>query len=159
MQNQFRLSRASRRVAALLALLLVANFAHSLSAKAAESENHLNVRVVGMRNDKGNLNCSLFKPHQDFPTNNQHLARIATAPIANGTGTCEYTGVAPGNYAVVVFHDEDSDGKFKRSALGLPQEGYGFSKDAPARFRAPKFNEASFPFAAGTSQILIHIRY
>jgi uncharacterized protein (DUF2141 family) len=159
MQKQSRLSKASRRVAALFAILLIISFAHSASSKAAESDNRLDVRVVGMRNDKGNLNCSLFKPNQDFPTNNQHLARIATAPIANGTGTCEYSGLAPGNYAVVVFHDEDSDGKFKRSALGLPQEGYGFSKDAPARFRAPKFDEASFPFAGGTSEILLHIRY
>jgi len=112
-----------------------------------------------MRNDKGNLNCSLFSPHQDFPNNNQHLAKIATAPIANGTATCEYPTIPLGTYAVVVFQDEDSDGKFKQNVLGLPLEGYGFSKDAPARFRAPKFNEASFPFAGGTSEILIHIRY
>jgi len=131
---------------------------HNLNVHVHAADN-LSVHVVGMRNDKGRLNCSLFTANQDFPTNNQHQARIATAPIVKGTGTCKYSDVAPGTYAVVVFHDEDNDGKFKRSSLGLPLEGYGFSKDAPARFRAPRFNEASFPFAGGSSQILVNIRY
>jgi uncharacterized protein (DUF2141 family) len=123
------------------------------------TENRLRVHVVGLRNDNGNVRCTLFSSAEDFPANDDMLATTVTAPIAEQSATCEFPAVAPGTYAVVVFHDENGDGKFNRNWLGLPKEGYGFSDDAPARWHSPKFDAASFPFTGGTADIFVHIRY
>ena len=126
---------------------------------AVNSTDRLMVRVVGLRNNKGDVHCTLFASAEDFPTNDDQMGISVTAPIVSQTALCEFRALAPGRYAVVLFHDEDADGKFKRDWLGLPKEGYGFSNDAPARWHAPSFDAASFPFDGGIDEILVHIRY
>jgi uncharacterized protein (DUF2141 family) len=124
-----------------------------------KTENRLLVRVLGLRNDHGDVRCSLFSSAEDFPNNGDLMAKTVTAPIVGRTATCEFAGTAPGVYAVVLFHDENGDGKFNRNWIGLPEEGYGFSNDAPARFHPPRFDDASFSFAGGTLEIPVKIRY
>ena len=124
-----------------------------------KTENQLRVHVLGLRNDHGDVRCSLFSSAEDFPNNGDLMAKTTTAPIVDRTATCEFTGITPGVYAVVLFHDENGDGKFNRNWIGLPEEGYGFSNDAPTHFHPPRFNDASFSFAGGTLEIPVHIRY
>lgn len=124
-----------------------------------KTENKLRIHVLGLRSDRGDIRCSLFSSAEDFPNNGDLMAKTTTAPIVNRTATCEFTGIAPGVFAVVLFHDENGDGKFNRNWIGLPQEGYGFSNDAPAHFHPPRFEEASFSFAGGVLEIPVNIRY
>lgn len=124
-----------------------------------KTENRLRVHVFGLRNGHGDVRCSLFSSAEDFPNNGDLMAKTTIAPIIDRTATCEFIGIAPGVYAVVLFHDENGDGKFNRNWIGLPEEGYGFSNDAPAHFHPPRFDEASFLFAGGTLAIPINIRY
>jgi uncharacterized protein (DUF2141 family) len=131
----------------------------AVAEDAAGGANRIRVHVAGLRNDHGNLRCSLYAAAEDFPNNDDLMAITVPAPIADAAGTCEFTGVKPGTYAVVVFHDENADGIFNRNWLGMPKEGFGFSNDAPARWRPPKFDAASFPFNGGTIEIVVHIRY
>ena len=59
-----------------------------------------------------------------------------------------------GHYAISVLHDENSNLKAD-FMLGMPREGFGFSRNAKVRFGPPKFSAASFPVGAGgTSQSL-----
>ncbi len=159
--NQSRLWRTRRRVAAMMALSLAATAYPRIAGAdgSAGTENRLRVHVVGLRNDNGDVRCSLYSSAEDFPSNDDMLATTVAAPIADQSATCEFPNLAPGTYAVVVFHDENGDGKFNRNWLGLPKEGFGFSNDAPARWHPPKFEAASFPVTGGTAEILVHIRY
>jgi uncharacterized protein (DUF2141 family) len=155
------MAKVHRGRVALLALTL-AMAAHGRIANASSvgsSHNRLLVRVVGLRNNKGDVRCTLFSSAEEFPTNDDQMATTVTAPIIGQVAICEFSAIAPGTYAVVFFHDENADGKFNRDWLGLPKEGYGFSNDAPARWHTPSFNAASFPFSGGIQEILVHIRY
>ena len=162
-RNHSRLWNSRRRQVALIALSIAAaahpGIAHAGANDTAGSENRLRVHVVGLRNNNGDVRCSLYSSAEDFPTNDDMLATTVTAPIVDQSATCEFSMLVAGTYAVVVFHDENADGKFNRNWLGLPQEGYGFSNDAPARWHPPKFDAASFPFTGGTAEIIVHIRY
>jgi uncharacterized protein (DUF2141 family) len=51
-----------------------------------------------------------------------------------------------GLYAIASYHDENGNGKLDTSALGIPEEGYGFSNDARGLFSPPKFSEAIVEF-------------
>jgi uncharacterized protein (DUF2141 family) len=48
---------------------------------------------------------------------------MGKAPAYPGTVTVRVTGVAPGNYAVQAFHDENDNLVIDRTILGLPREG------------------------------------
>jgi uncharacterized protein (DUF2141 family) len=124
-----------------------------------KTENQLRIRVLGLRSDRGDIRCSLFSSAEDFPNNGDLMAKTTAVQIVDRTGTCEFSGIAPGVYAVVLFHDENGDGKFNRNWIGLPEEGYGFSNDAPAHFHPPRFDEASFSFTGGKLEIPVNIRY
>ncbi len=117
------------------------------------------VHVIGLRNDHGDVRCSLFSPTQGFPDDAENQATTVTAPIINRTATCAFAGINPGVYAIVLFHDENGDGKFNRNWIGLPEEGYGFSNNARVYLRPPSFSAASFSFSGGVFDTEVKVRY
>lgn len=64
-----------------------------------------------------------------------------------------------GSYAVVVYHDANSNGDFDRNLAGLPAEGFGFSNDAPARVGLPRLEDVRFAFRPGDPPIRVNMRY
>ncbi len=44
-----------------------------------------------------------------------------------GTITLTFEDVAPGDYALMVMHDENGNGQFDMSPMGMPDEGFAFS--------------------------------
>ncbi|GAD59909.1 DUF2141 domain-containing protein [Brevundimonas sp. BAL450] len=44
-----------------------------------------------------------------------------------GTITLTFEDVAPGDYALMVMHDENGNGQFDMSPMGMPDEGFTFS--------------------------------
>ncbi len=155
--------RAGAWLAAAAALSLAVGmnpgFARAGAKRAAGRQYYLRVEVTGLRNGNGDVCCNLFSRDDDFPYNSDLRAIKVNARIVGEGATCEFTGVAPGIYAITVFHDENSNGKFDRDWLGLPEEGYGFSNDAPAHLHAPSFEAASFVVGTGDTEISIHMRY
>jgi uncharacterized protein (DUF2141 family) len=118
----------------------------------------LTVALSGARNDKGRLAVALFASKDDFPRQERAL-RGQLAPIARGSAVVTFRGLAPGVYAVAVLHDENSNSKMDFNFLGMPLEGYGFSRDAPVSFGPPSFEAAAIRLVARHSRSSIRLRY
>ena len=70
------------------------------------------------------------------------------------------TDLAPGRYALIAFHDENNNGEFDRTVVGLPAEGLGFSNGAwISVLGAPSFEEAAFEITEQPDPIVIPLRY
>ena len=82
-----------------------------------------------------------------------------TSAIADKKAVCEFSGIAPGAYAVSVFHDENSNGKLDTKFMGIPREGVGASNNARGHFGPPKFDAAAFHFSGGRADLKIAINY
>ena len=115
----------------------------------------------GLRNNKGQLVCSLWQGPEGFPRDDSHILKHVTAPIKNAGGECVFAGPLPaGDYAVTLFHDEDSSGKFKSNMIGYPLEGYGFSNNVVPQFSAPTFDQCKFHYDGnGWKQIPVKMIY
>ena len=62
--------------------------------------------------------------------------------------------LAPGQYAVIVMHDENDNGKFDMNFMGIPAEGYGYSNN-PRVMRKATFDEAAVDVSeAGLTTVL-----
>jgi uncharacterized protein (DUF2141 family) len=73
------------------------------------------------------------------------------APATAGDLTVTLQDVAPGDYAVVVMHDEDSNFQMAREPNGMPKEGWSMS-GSPPMDRKPVFDEVKVAVPAeGTS--------
>jgi uncharacterized protein (DUF2141 family) len=126
---------------AAAALALIAGLL-PVSLFAAE----LAVSVKGVRSDKGNIMAQLLKADPAKGTASQAAATMQAAK----TGTIEllFSNLSPGDYAVMLFHDENGNGKMDSNVLGIPKEGYGFSNDAKGSFGPPKFSAMKVTISA-----------
>lgn len=143
-------------------LLLFLSFLSGLPGIAqvpSPKENLIHVEIVAMHNDKGRVLCSLFSSAADFPTKTDKAFAHAASDISNGRSVCEFADVAPGTYAVSVFHDENSNGKLDTNFVGIPREGVGASNNAKGHFGPPKFDAAAFQFSGGRLDLKITINY
>jgi uncharacterized protein (DUF2141 family) len=127
-----------------------------LAATATGQAATVQVRVLGVRNDHGHILVALctradfLRPHCPFH------AKAAATP---GQVLVTIPDVPPGTYAAQAFHDEDDNGRLKRSLLGLPEEAMGFSNDAPMRMGPPRFDDAAFAVGAGGARIAFTLHY
>ena len=67
-----------------------------------------------------------------------------------------FANLEAGDYAVMLFHDANSNGELDSNMLGIPSEGYGFSNNV-GRFGKPDFEEAMFT-VTGETAIEINLR-
>jgi len=143
----------------ILALAGTFLFVSSVALAKAPQENLIHAEILGMRNDKGQVVCALFSSASDFPKKTDKAVAHSASAITNRHAVCEFSGVAPGNYAISVFHDENSNGKLDTNFMGIPREGVGASNDTKGHFGPPKFDAAAFRFAGGRLELKITINY
>jgi uncharacterized protein (DUF2141 family) len=147
-----------REVSALsVALLFLSSSA--LPQVAPSQKNQIHIEIVGLRNDKGQVICSLFSSADDFPKRTDKAAARSLSVVSGRHGVCDFPGIAPGTYAVSVVHDENSNGKLDTNFMGIPREGVGASNDARGHLGPPKFDAASFRYPGGRLGLKITIHY
>lgn len=128
-----------------------------LLAGATEPASTLEIQLVGLRNARGVVHACLTRKAQGFPDcENDPRAIRVTAPA--GTAAVRFAGFAPGRYAVTLFHDENENRKLDKM-LGIPREGFGFSRNPRIRFGPPGFDEAGIDLPAGVTRHTIRVRY
>ena len=149
------MDRLFNRFASLAALTLIAGTTPGLAETPATAS--LAVTVTGIKNSKGVIRLALCPPDAGFPDCKTNVVRTASLPVSGGTASVALTGLAPGRYAVSVFHDANSNNKLDTFA-GIPKEGYGFSRNPGFKPRAPKFAEAEVQ-VQGASMAAIKLRY
>ena len=79
-------------------------------------------------------------------------ARIGDVRIAVG-------GIPPGVYAAQAYQDETDVGHIRRTLLGVPRDGIGFSNDARMLFGPPRFADAAFRVGPDGVTVQLRLRY
>lgn len=132
-----------RRAATLTAALLTLVPALGLAQVA-----DISVRVVSADPATGTLEISLFNSADTFLE--EPFLQTSGPVNEDGSYSALFAKVPTGDYAVVVVHDENGNGKLDNGFLGLGGEGYAFSNDARPLFGRPAFDRAKFAVADDT---------
>lgn len=69
-----------------------------------------------------------------------------------------FDSIPSGNYAISVFHDENSNHELDANFLFIPTEGYGFSNN-PKFYGPSNWEKTHFNFNGGNKEIEIKIDY
>ncbi|HEY0147692.1 MAG TPA: DUF2141 domain-containing protein [Allosphingosinicella sp.] len=118
----------------------------------------MEVKIEKLRNAKGVVHLCLTADAAHFPDcAGDPKAKKKTVPAA-GVGNVTIANVAPGAYALSVFHDENGNTKFD-TFLKIPKEGFGFSRNPVVRFGAPKFAQVRFEVGAGIARQTVRMQY
>lgn len=109
---------------------------------AAVPSLRVDIRMKGLH-ARGQVRGGIYKD-PNLWTDNAGIVSICTVMVHAHEATCTFTVRRPGRYAAAFFHDEDGDRVLDKNFLGIPTEGYAFSRDAHAALSAPAFERAAF---------------
>lgn len=115
------------------------------------------VRVPAVRSSSGSLVCRLFSKGDGFPGKATYQTQ-QSVPIVYNAAVCTFSGLAPGSYAVAVFHDENGNGKLDTNFIGIPREGVGVSNNRLRKMGAPRWDDAKFTLSGDTT-LDVNLRY
>ena len=88
---------------------------------------------------------------------NPNAFKNITEPIKDTSMQVVIEGLAPGEYAIGVIHDENADGKLKTWFFGPPKEGVGMSGEAGGMM--PSFDKSKFTLADKDLEFTIKMKY
>ncbi|BDX04789.1 DUF2141 domain-containing protein [Planctobacterium marinum] len=114
---------------------------------------HLDITDIAALN--GEILVVLYDSPEDYSQSGAPLVS-RKIPASAETVSTAFQDLPAGDYAIKLFHDENSNGQLDTNMMGLPKEGYGFSNNA-GRFGPASYEEAKFSVTEDT-QITIKLR-
>ncbi len=117
----------------------------------------LDVNIDKLRSNRGTLRICLTADPKNFPGCVDD-ARAVTRSIPASVHAVHFDGLPYGSYAVAVIHDANSNNKLD-TLLGIPREGFGFSRNPAIGFGAPRFTAARFDIDETPHLQVITMRY
>jgi uncharacterized protein (DUF2141 family) len=118
----------------------------------------LTINISQLRSAEGQVGILVFKAADGFPGDSGQA--VAKAMVVPSGRSCSHAFVlAPGRYAVAVMHDENANNELDTNMLGIPTEGYGFSRDATGWFGPPSFDASAINFSGTSMSISMKMNY
>ena len=128
-----------------------------LLAAAGAPTAEIEVSIGKLRNRKGEVHLCLTREPAHFPDCGSDPKAVKRSAPAT-TGPVRIAGLAPGGYALSIFHDENRNKKLDM-VTGIPREGFGFSRNPMVRFGAPKFRQVRIDLRAGFTREAVRMQY
>jgi uncharacterized protein (DUF2141 family) len=117
----------------------------------------LEVTVQQLRNREGVLHLCLTREPAHFPDCAKDPGALVRTVSASAPSV-RLSGITPGSYALSIFHDENRNRKLD-TTLGIPREGFGFSRNPVVRFRAPRFRQVRIDLGPGFARETVRMQY
>ena len=129
-------------------------------AQGQLEQTQLAVEISGLNEAQGQVCLNLFNSSMGFPSNRDEAVETLCLETAEGAPlVAMFENLNPGSYAVSVFHDANGDNEFNRNFVGMPAEGFGFSRNPEARTGPPEFGDAVFLVAGTETRIEVQLSY
>lgn len=121
-----------------------------LSIQAFAQDLKLELQITQLISDEGKIMMQLFQTND---SGEQIVHSEYYGRISNKQCVMEISSLQPGEYGVKYFHDIDNNGQLDTNFMGVPEEGFGFSKNPPINFGAPEYK--NWKFNLETDQVLV----
>lgn len=115
----------------------------------------LKIQISNVRKAGGTLRVGVYKPGEKFKT---------ARPFANRQIDIDGPGdrhvefeLAPGTYAVAVYHDLNGNNQIDKFFFGYPREPFGLSNNFRPVFAAPEFKDCAVELPAQGKSISIRL--
>lgn len=137
-------------------LLFVLGFVNVL---AAQKVFKVQVPIENLEVEQGGMiSIGLYKIPENFPKKGK-AKRIQKKKVLSKKVTFIFENIPAGIYAIAAHHDANENNKVDKNFLGIPKEGYGFSKNVFHTFSAPSFEETSFEVVGDTTIAPLKLKY
>lgn len=109
----------------------------------ATEQPELTINVQNIKSFEGEIIIGIFNTEEKFLKDGAAIKNYSIA-IDSTTQTIVINDLPKGEYAVSLYHDENSDKECNLNFLGIPKEAYGFSNNIKPKLSAPSFKDCKF---------------
>lgn len=122
----------------VVSLLSICSFGFAQNSK-------LTINVSGLKNNLGTLTAELYSSKEKFLKTSY---KKGSATIQSNAASVTFSDIPKGEYTVMVYHDENNNGKLDKNFIGMPKEPVACSNNAKGFMGPPKYEEAKFKITA-----------
>ena len=108
---------------------------------------HGTIIITNVEHGNGYIDVKIYDNKEGFLEEDQ-AKEIVRKKATKGKTVIPLSKIHEGRIAIVVYHDEDNDGKLKTGLFWRPKEGYAFSNNYKPK-SPPKFSKASIELIHG----------
>ncbi len=148
-------SGSSRRLAVLLFAPMAALALGAASAPSTTAD--LQVSIDGLRDSHGKVMLCLTQ-RPNFLECDHDPTRLTRVVSAGKAQAIDIAGLAPGSWTLLAIHDANQNGKLD-TMMGIPREGFAFSRNPAMRMGPPKLDQVRFTLPAGHSRQALKMKY
>ena len=117
---------------------------------------HGTLIINGVEHDEGFIDVKIYTDKESF-LKEKLAAEIIRKKATKDQTVVPLSRVHEGTIAIVVYHDEDSNGELKTGLFWRPKEGFAFSNNYTPK-GPPKFKKASIELIHG-EPVIIELNY
>ncbi len=119
----------------------------------------LTIEFDNIRNDQGFLIVTVYPSEDIWLDDIDELEHVFPKEhIVDSKMSVTIDEMSSGIYGVAMMDDEDGDGEMKYNFIGMPREGYGFSRNFKVKLSKPDFEDCILQFKNDTT-IRITVQY
>lgn len=132
----------------------------TLAPLSAASGASVDLTLTGLRNHKGQVLICVTSNAKAFPdcSKDKNAVRLVKKASDVAGKSLHLALPAAGTYAISIVHDENANGKLD-TAVMMPKEGFGFSRNPKIAFGPPKFKSASFAVGQDVAAQTVKMKY
>lgn len=134
-----------------LSLFIALIISTTLSFAQETKGQDITVTVENIANTRGSLSIGL---HSEDTFMKSGGVKNISSKITGNKVTVTFKNVAPGNYAIMVLHDENNNKQMDFEPNGMPAESYGISNN-PMLMGPPAFSDGKFEVASKNVELTI----
>ena len=119
--------------------LFISLFTSLFSAEYPE----LTIKISNIEKIRGEIKIGVFNADKNFLKESGTIKNYSIK-VDKNTASITITDLPKGEYAITMYHDENSDNECNRNFMGIPKEAYGFSNNFKPKFGPPKYKDCKF---------------
>ena len=101
------------------------------------------IKISNIQKIKGEIKIGVFNQDTNFLKEGFAIKNYSIK-VDKNTAVITITDLPKGEYAITMYHDENSDNECNRNFMGIPKEAYAFSNNFKPKFGPPKFKDCKF---------------
>ena len=117
-----------------------------ISAFFSVENPQLTIKISNIQKFKGEIKIGVFNQETNFLKEGFAIKNYSIK-VDKNTAVMTITDLPKGEYAITMYHDENSDNECNRNFIGIPKEAYGFSNNIKPKFGPPKYKDCKFVFS------------
>lgn len=114
------------------------------------------IMVEGVKHSEGFIDVKIYENEDSF-LKEEMASEVIRKKATQGKTVIPLSKIHEGQIAIVIYHDEDSNGKLKTGFFWRPKEGFAFSNNYSPK-GPPKFSKAAINLIHDTP-ITIKLNY